>query len=76
MLGLIRYLVCFVIDLPRRRVKIFGIAPIPDGQWMLQVARNLIDGFDGYLQHKRFLLHDPDRWVTKYTRSMSRGETS
>ncbi len=67
MLGRIRYVVCFVIDLPRRRVKIAGIAPIPDGQWMLQVARNLIDGLDGYLQHKRFLLDDPDRGVTKCT---------
>ena len=65
--GLIRYVVCFVIDLPRRRVKIAAIAPIPDGQWMLQVARNVIDGFEGYLENKRFLLHDPDRGITKYT---------
>ena len=34
---------------------------------MLQVARILIDGFEGYLQNKRFLLHDPDRGITKYT---------
>ncbi|MCH8824204.1 MAG: hypothetical protein IH984_11940 [Planctomycetes bacterium] len=67
MLGLIRYIVCYVNDLPRHRVKIFRIAPIPGGQWMLQVARNLIDGFDGYLLNKRFLLDDPGRWVTIYT---------
>ena len=67
MLGLIRYVVCFVIDLPRRRVKIAGIAPIPDGQWMLQVAWDLIDGFGGYLLNKRFLPDDPDRGVTKDT---------
>lgn len=67
MLGRIRYVVCFVIDLPRRRVKIAGIAPIPDGQWMPQVARNLIDGFDGYLLNKRFLRDDPDCGVRKYT---------
>ncbi len=60
MLGLLRYVVFFVIDLSRRRVKIFGIAPIPDGQWMWQVARNLIDGFDGCLLNKRFLLDNPD----------------
>ena len=56
--GLIRYMVLFVIDLPTRRVEIAGIAPIPDGLWMLQVARNLIDGFSGFLRGKRFLIHD------------------
>ncbi len=60
MLGLIRYVVCFVINLPRRRVTIAGIAPIPDGQWMLQVVRNLIDGFNGCLMNKQFRLDDPD----------------
>ncbi len=39
--GLIRYAVFFVIDLPTRRVEIAGIAPVPDGLWMEQVARNL-----------------------------------
>jgi putative transposase len=29
--GLIRYVVFFVIDLPMRKVEIAGIAPIPDG---------------------------------------------
>ena len=42
--GLIRYVVFFVIDLPTRKVEIAGIAPIPDGLWMEQVARNLIEG--------------------------------
>ncbi len=60
MLGLIRYVVFFVVDLPRRHVKMFGIAPIPNGQWMLQVTRNLIDGFDGHLLNKRLLLDEPD----------------
>ncbi len=32
--GLIRYVVFFVIDLPTRKVEIAGIAPIPDGLWM------------------------------------------
>ena len=36
--GLIRYVVFFVIDLPTRRVEIAGIAPIPAGLWMEQVG--------------------------------------
>ncbi len=63
--GLIRYLVFFVIDLPTRRVEIAGIAPIPDGLWMQQVARNLIDDFSRFLRGKRFLIHD---WNPLYTK--------
>jgi hypothetical protein len=32
-LGLVRYLVFFVIDLSTRRVEIAGIAPVPNGLW-------------------------------------------
>ena len=39
--GLQRYLVCFVIALPSRRVTIAGIHPQPYGTWMEQMARNL-----------------------------------
>jgi len=53
--GLVRCMVLFVIELSSRRIHIAGIAPVPDGLWMLQVARNLIDGFDGFLIGKRFL---------------------
>ena len=63
-IGLMRYLVFFVIDLPTRRVEIAGIAPSPDGFWMHQIARNLVDGFDGFLQGKRFLIHDRDPLYT------------
>ena len=63
--GLIRYLVFFVIDLPTRKVEIAGIAPIPDGLWMEQVARNLIDDFTGFLRGKRFLIHDRDPLFTR-----------
>ncbi len=63
--GLIRYVVFFVIDLPTRRVEIAGIAPIPDGAWMEQVARNLTDCIDGFLRGKRYLIHDRDPLYTK-----------
>ncbi len=76
--GLIRYLVFFVIDLPTRKVEIAGIAPIPDGLWMEQVARNLIDDFSGFLRGKRFLIHDRDPLFTRGFRELlqSAGVTS
>ncbi len=63
--GLIRYAVFFVIDLATRKVEIVGLAPVPDGIWMEQAARNLIDDFDGFLRGKRFLIHDRDPLYTK-----------
>ncbi len=42
-----------------------GIAPIPDGLWMEQVARNLIDDFTGFLRGKRFVIHDRDPLFTR-----------
>jgi len=68
--GLVRYLVFFVIDLSTREVEIVGIAPIPDGLWMRQMARNLIDGFDGFLREKKFLIHDRDPLYTKEFREL------
>ena len=39
-------------------MKIVGIIPEPDGEWMKQIARNLTDGFDGFLTGCRYLIHD------------------
>ena len=69
-IGLTRYLVFFVIDLSSRRVEISGIAPIPDGLWMLQVGRNLIDAFDGFLRDKQYLLLDRDPLYTRDFREL------
>ncbi len=63
--GLVRYLVFFVLDLATRRVEIAGIAPAPTGFWMSQVARNLVDEFDGFLKGKRYLIHDRDPLYTR-----------
>ena len=63
--GLVRFLVFFVIDLSTRRVDISGIAPVPNGLWMRQVARNLIDDLSGFLNGKRFLIHDRDPLYTR-----------
>ena len=64
-IGLVRYLVFFVIDLSTRRVEIAGIVPVPNGLWMRQVARNLIDDLSGFLRGKRFLIHDRDPLYTR-----------
>ena len=60
LVGLQRYLVCFVIALPSRRVPIAGIPPPPYGAWMEQMARNLTDPVDGCLRRARSLMHDRD----------------
>ena len=44
----VTYYVLFVIDLATRKVSIAGAAPNPNGAFMLQVARNLTDDFDGF----------------------------
>jgi putative transposase len=62
--GLVRYLVPFIIDLDNRRIKIAGIAPDPDGQWMKQIARNLINVDDGALTSAQYLIHDRDPLFT------------
>jgi len=61
--GLLTPYVLFVIELATRRVRIAGITVQPDGSWMLQMGRNLLDAFDGPLVDKRHLILDRD---TKY----------
>ena len=58
MRGLIRYHVLFVIRLATREVKIVGIVPEPYDEWMKQIARNLTEGFDGFLKGYKYLIHD------------------
>ena len=62
--GLVRYFVLFVIDLKSRRVEIAGILPRPNGEWMSQIARNLTDCDDGFLNGSRHLIHDRDPLFT------------
>jgi transposase len=58
--GLVTYYVLFFMELLTRRVHIAGITPNPDGRFILQVARNLTDAFDGFLLGKRYLILDRD----------------
>ena len=63
--GLVRYVVFFVIDLASRRVEIGGVAPDPNGTWLVQVVRNLTDCVAGFLLGKRYLIHDRDPLYTQ-----------
>ena len=56
--GLIRYHVLFVIRLATREVRIVEIVPEPNEDWMKQIARNLTDCLDGFLNGYRYLIHD------------------
>lgn len=67
-LGLVRYHVFFVIRLATRDVHIAGIFPEPHGRWMEQIARNLTDGFDGFLNGCTHLIHDRSSLYTEQFR--------
>jgi transposase InsO family protein len=62
--GLMRYHVLFVMKLATRRVVLAGITANPSGEWMKQVARNLTDASDGFLNGKLYMLHDRDPLFT------------
>jgi len=68
--GLVRYFVLFVIDLKTRRVEIAGIIQQPEKAWMSQIARNLTDAEDGFLNGSRYLIHDRDPLFTKSFREI------
>jgi putative transposase len=58
--GLVTYYVLFFIHLDTRRVWIAGSTEHPDSAWMEQMGRNVtLEGW-GFLQDRRYLLHDRD----------------
>jgi hypothetical protein len=57
---LARCTVFFVMELASRKVFFAPIKLEPDGAYMLQIARLLTDSEDGFLQGKRYLIHDRD----------------
>jgi transposase len=63
--GTVRYMVFFVIEVKSRAVQVAGIRIAPNGAWMLQMARNLLDPVDGFLRNASYLIHDRDPIFTK-----------
>ncbi len=61
--GLVTYYMLVFMDLSTRRVHLGGITTNPNTAWMMQIAKNVTDPFDGFLEDKKFLIIDRD---TKY----------
>ena len=49
-LRLVRHHVLFVIDIGSRMVEVVGLVRNPGGEWVKQMARNLLDAYDGFLR--------------------------
>src|SRR5450755_1826077 len=58
--GLVTVYLLFVMELATRRVHFAGCSTNPDQAWMKQIARNLTDAEDGFLNGKRYILMDRD----------------
>jgi putative transposase len=58
--GLVTFYLLFVMEFATRRVHFAGCSTNPDQAWMKQVARNLTDAEDGFLNGKRYILMDRD----------------
>jgi putative transposase len=58
--GLVTYYLLSVMEVATRRVHFAGCTPNPDEVWMKQIARNLTDSLDGFLNGKRYLIMDRD----------------
>src|SRR4029434_2424116 len=48
--GLVTYYLLFAMRLATRQVCFLGCTPHPAGLWMANMARNLVDDFDGFLR--------------------------
>jgi putative transposase len=57
----VTFYVLFFMEPSSRKVHVSGIMPSPNEAFMKQVARNLTDDFDGFLQGKRLLIIDRDK---------------
>ncbi|MGE0759078.1 MAG: integrase core domain-containing protein, partial [Pirellulaceae bacterium] len=58
--GLITYYLLFVMELKSRRIQFAGCTPNPNTAWMTQVARNLTDAMDEFLNGKEYIPMDRD----------------
>src|SRR5215467_8434745 len=58
--GLVTYYILFFIHLESRCVRLAGITRHPDQAWVQQMARNATGETWGFLQQRRYALHDRD----------------
>jgi transposase InsO family protein len=64
MRGLVRYHTLFVMNLAKRKVQIAQISCQMNGQVMAQIARNLTDSEDGFLDGMEYFVCDRDTLFT------------
>jgi len=65
--GLVTYYLLFVMEVATRRVHFAGCTVNPKEAWMKQIAKNLTDIEDGFLNGKRYLIMDRDtRFCAKF----------
>jgi putative transposase len=64
--GLVTFFLLFVMELKTRRVHFAGCTTSPHEVWMKQMARELTNCEDGFLNGKRYLIMDRD---TKFSES-------
>jgi hypothetical protein len=68
--GLVTFYLLFVMELKTRRVHFAGCTPQPGTDWMMQMAKNLTDCEDGFLNGKQYLLMDRDEKFSAAFRSI------
>jgi transposase InsO family protein len=73
--GLVTYYVLVVIKLSSRRVEIAGITPNPDGDWVQQAGRTLVDTDEGFLLDTKYLLLDRDKKFLPFAGVLKSAET-
>ena len=59
-----------MMDLKTRVVEICGVSVDPDGAYMQQIGRNLLDAVDGFLLDKTHLILDRDPLYTRAFRTL------
>ena len=72
--GLVTYYLVFTIHLATRKVHFAGITTNPNSAFMLQIARQLTDEFDGALTDVRFLIMDRDTKFTNHFKAFLKRE--
>ncbi len=72
--GLVTYYLLFVMEVATRRVHFAGCTTNPDQSWMKQIAWNLTDCEDGFLNGRRFLIMDRDTQFTESFCGILEGE--
>ena len=72
--GLVTFYLLFVMELKSRRVHFAGCTVNPNEAWMKQVARQLTDCDDGFLNGKKYLIMDRDTKFCESVRQLLRDE--